>query len=124
MKMTMKVMVAAVALVASGLASATAVCVGSEAATGLKDVTAVTGKFIKRGFKLACSKNIELHYDENVDAAWVAAGSLKGVTVYGGTTEGGGGSIALFKAATGAYVAAGDVSGTALANAKTRTAAQ
>lgn len=123
MNMTMKVVAAAAIALASGLASATPVCVGTEAATGLKDV-ATNALFIKRAFKLACSKNVELHYSEDIDKAWVAAGSLKGTTVYGGTTEGGGGSIAVFKAAAGAYVVATDVSGTGLTNAETRTAAQ
>ncbi|GLR11789.1 hypothetical protein GCM10007907_05790 [Chitinimonas prasina] len=101
-------------------AAVTSPCTGT--ATGGK--TTIAGgalgtDFIIRDFSLACSKNVFLSYNWNATSAWVAAGSGKGATIFGGTTEGGGGANCLNKTA-GLKPDASNVSA-ALTNAETAT---
>lgn len=79
-------------------AAVTPVCLGT-AAGGKKDVAAgVSGTdFIIRSFAQACSKNVFMDFDQTSTTAHVAAVSKKGATVFGGTTEGGGGANCLKK---------------------------
>jgi len=78
--------------------NATPLCEGS-ATGGKKDVAAgVAGAenvFIIRTFAQACSKNVFMDYSQTSTSAAVAAVSKKGATVFGGTTEGGGGANCL-----------------------------
>ena len=67
------------------------VCTGAPSATDAK-VTALTDTnalFIKTDFKMKCSANVFLVYDEFATYVSVGAASKKGKTNFGGTSEGG-----------------------------------